>query len=121
MIEYPGNLGRREIRIDHQPCTLCDPRLLTLQPIANIGRPPILPDQGRSDGPARASLPYDRGFPLIRQTDCRNLLCLDPRVLESLRNLRFDRRDQSHRIMLDPARSRERWQDLGLALAHMLE
>ena len=69
MIEYPGDLGRRKIRVYDQSGQQRNFGLMRLESLTCIGRAAVLPDQSRSDGLASLSLPNDRRFPLIGQAD----------------------------------------------------
>jgi hypothetical protein len=71
IVEYPGDLGGAEIRIEPQACALAHQSLaaFSLQFGAGVGGAPVLPDDGVVDGIAAPALPDERGLALIGQTD----------------------------------------------------
>ncbi len=59
VLQDPRELGRREIRVDHQAGALADPVLeaVRLEALAEIGRAPVLPDDRVVDRPRRSPDP----------------------------------------------------------------
>src|SRR5208337_3027330 len=121
IIEDPGDLGCREIRVKDQPGAVGDPLPLAVQPIADGGRSAVLPDQGRRDRPARRPLPDNRRLALIRQSNSRDPIRFHPRVQQGPRHLGAHRGNQGVGIVLDPSGTRVAWQDLSLTLSRWLQ
>src|SRR5262249_43056191 len=71
LIEDPGDLGGREIGIEQKPCCFLNANLMArfAQARANIGRPPVLPDNGAMNRNACLAVPDDGGFALIGDAD----------------------------------------------------
>ena len=71
VVEQPGDLGGREIGIEQQPGLGRDHRLVArlLQRAADVGRAPVLPDDGAVDGLARAPVPDEAGLALVGDAD----------------------------------------------------
>ena len=118
MIKNPRNLGGRKVGIDDQTGTRSDPVSLALQSLTDGGGAAILPHQGWGDRPACGTLPDDRGFPLVGESDGRDSIGLHPRVKEGHRHLRLDRGDQRVGIVFDPSGPRVNGRDLDLPLSH---
>ena len=59
VVEHPGDLGRREIRVEPQPGLRDDRRLVArrAQRLADVGGAPVLPDDGVVDRLARSRGP----------------------------------------------------------------
>ena len=121
VIENPGDLGRREVGVDHQARSLGNPRLIASETITGLRRATVLPDQGRRDGSPRIAFPNNRRLPLIGQSDGRDPIRFQSGFEQRPGHLRTDRTDQRDRIVLDPAGLGVARRQLGLALARRLE
>ena len=71
VVEQPGQLGSREVRVDHEPGFLTDQGLGAgaARLVTDLNGAPILPHQRVGDWPARGPLPHQRRFALIGNTD----------------------------------------------------
>ena len=76
--EQPGEFTAREIGVEHQSCLALDGGLGALlpEPFAEIRGAPTLPDDSVIQGLAGLTIPEGGGFPLIGDTDGRNLIGL---------------------------------------------
>ena len=72
VVEQPGDLGGREVRVEHQAGPLGDPGAAVAVPLAEVGRPAVLPDDRRADRLAGLPVPDDRRLALIGQADGRD-------------------------------------------------
>ena len=80
MVEQPGDLGGREIRIEHQAGFLRDRGLMPgrAQRRAGVGGAAVLPDDGVVDRPAVDAIPDDRGLALVGDADAGDVLGAEP-------------------------------------------
>src|SRR6266511_5681657 len=107
--EEPFELGRREVRIEHEPGALAYERLVTrgAQLVAAAGRAAVLPDDRPVQRTAGATVPDHGRLTLVRDADRRNRepvgLELRPHLGERLRG----RRPDLLGLVLDPAGLRE--------------
>ena len=71
LVEQPGELGRREVGVDHEPGARAHHGLVAVrhQPRAAIGGAPVLPDDGAMHRPARGPLPQHDGLALVGDAD----------------------------------------------------
>ena len=108
VVEQPGDLGRREIRIEHEAGLFRDLRLMArgAQRGAGIGGAPVLPDDRIVDRLARRAIPDDRGFALIGDADPGDILGADAGLRHRLPHGRDHGRPDFLRIVLDPPRRR---------------
>ena len=112
ILQQPGDLGRGEIGIEEEAGQALDHRALALglQPAAEIGAAPVLPDDGVVDRLAARPLPHDRGLALIGDADGRH-------IGGGGQHLAADgqgRLPDLLRVMLDPAVGREDLRQLAL-------
>ncbi len=117
MIEDPGDLGPREVRIEHQARLGLHLRLLAAidQLVDAMSRAAILPDDGVVNRTPRVTLPDDGRLALVGDTDGDDLLGRDARLgLRGLNGLQGGVPDRL-RIVLDPAGLRI---DLRVFLVH---
>src|SRR5262249_6418390 len=80
VVEDPGDLGRREVGIDHQTRVPGDPLAMRSEPVAGLSGPAVLPYDSWRDRAARLSLPYNCCFSLIGESDGCDPVCLHSRV-----------------------------------------
>ena len=75
VVEQPGELGARKVRIDHQTGFFREHRLAAvgLQPVAVTGGAAVLPHNGRVDRLAGLAVPDDDRFALIGNAQGRNV------------------------------------------------
>ena len=66
-IEQPGELGRREIRVDQEAAALGNERLppLRAKPVAAVRRAPVLPDDGVVQAGAARAVPEQHRLALV--------------------------------------------------------
>ena len=71
MVEDPAHLGAREVGVDFESGALSNVfgMAFAAQPVAIVGRPPVLPHDGVVDGLAGGTVPHNRGFPLVCDAD----------------------------------------------------
>ncbi len=115
VIQNPGKLRRREIRIEKQAGAGANQRLCAVQPqlLALRGGAPVLPYDGGIDWRAVRAVPDDGCFPLVRDAYRGNRrICLCDDLARGGEHVAPDRL----RIMLDPSRSRIGLRKLALRL-----
>ncbi len=80
------HFGAGKIRVQQQPGLVAKQRLqaVLLQPFADAGTDAALPNHSVVDRPTGLSLPKNRGFALVCQTDGRNLIGLQVALGECL-------------------------------------
>ena len=112
IFEDPAKLRRREVGIDDQSGLFTElfRESLRDEGIRVIGSPSALPDDRIADRLSRHAVPDDGRFPLIRDSDCRDILRGGPDLLHRLLRDKILGGPDLVRVMLDPARLRE---DLG--------
>ena len=120
VVEQPGDLGGREVGIEHQAGAFGDPAAAVAVPLAEWGGAAVLPDQGRADRLAGLAVPDDGCLALVGQPDGRDPVKLKPCFGQCPLHLRADRAEEGVGIVLDPARLRVSGKDLGLGLADRL-
>ena len=71
MLDRPGQLGCREVGVQHQAGDLADSRLMAggAELVAGSSRAAVLPDDRWADGLERAAVPEDEGFALVGDAD----------------------------------------------------
>ena len=108
MVEQPADLGRREIRIEHQAGLVRDRGLMAggAQRRAGVGGAPVLPDDGVVDRLAVDAIPDDRGLALVGDADAGDVLGADAGLGHRLAHGRDHGRPDFLRIVLDPSRRR---------------
>ncbi len=115
LIEQPGQLGRRKIRVDHQAGFFPHKRFgaVGLQFCAGVRRAPVLPDDGRVHGLPRSAFPQQGRLALVGDAEGGDVVRLQAGPGEG-----FPRHGQLvapdvQGVMLDPA-------GLGIVLAQLL-
>ncbi len=106
MVEYPRDLGAREIGIEQQAGAIGEELLVTifLQRGAAVGGTPVLPHDGVVDRLAGGAIPHDGCFALICDADAGQCLGIELGLGQRAAT-HFDRgRPDLLRIVLDPAR-----------------
>ena len=108
VVEQPADLGRREIRIEHQAGFVRDRGLVPggAQRRAGVGGAPVLPDDGVMDRLAVDAIPDDRGLALVGDADAGDILGVDGGLGHGLAHGRDHARPDFLRIVLDPSRRR---------------
>ena len=103
VVEQPADLGRREVRVEHQAGARAHHRLVTraLERRAGVGGAAILPDDGVGDRAAGLAVPQERGLALVGDADGAHLAGVD-----AARAPRRARRSPSPRSPRDRARPR---------------
>ena len=112
VLQQPGDLGGGEIGIEEEAGQPLDQGALALglQPAAELGAAPVLPDDGVIDRLAGRPIPHDGGLALIGDADGRH-------IRGGGQHLAADREGRLPdllRIMLDPAVGREDLRQLAL-------
>ncbi len=104
VIENPGELGRREIGIEHQAGARPDHRLMAfgLQPRAMIGGAAVLPDDRVVNRLAVGAAPHQRRFALVGQAESGDVLRAERARGEDVAHRRPRRLPQVGGIVLDP-------------------
>ena len=102
------DLGRREIRIEHEAGLVRDRALVAggAQRRAGVRGAPVLPDDGVVDRLAVGAIPDDRGFALVGDADAGDVLGADAGLGHRLAHGRDHGRPDFLRIVLDPSRRR---------------
>jgi hypothetical protein len=105
VVEQPGDLGGREIRIEQQAGLGRDGGLVArfLQPAAQVRRAAILPDYGAVNGLGGAPVPEQAGFALVGDADSGDIGCGQPSACEGLACRFHGRAPDVLRVVLDPA------------------
>ncbi len=108
LLQYPLQLGPAEIRVEQQPRPRRHHRLMPrrLQRLTQRRRPSVLPDNRPVNRLSGFAVPDHHRLALIGDADPRNVTCRNPRLGQSPRHCRHDRRPQIRRVMLHPARLR---------------
>ena len=108
VVEQPGELGRREVRRDHEARPLAQQRRVpgVLQRPADVLGARVLPDDGRRDRPPRRTLPEHDGLALVGDADGDDLGIR--RVPEGRRDDLLGARPDLLRVVLHQARRRVR-------------
>ena len=116
VVENPGELRAREVRVEHQTGALAEQRLgaLRSQAIADVRRAPILPDDGVGDGLAGLAIPHDRGLALVGDADRGDVARTHARAGQHLHGDAGLRRPDLQRVVLDPAWLRKDLSELAL-------
>ena len=123
VVQYPANLGGREVRIepqagaggDHVTVSRC------FQGLTSGGGPAVLPDYCIADGATRGPVPDDGGFALVGDADAGDVRRVQPGTGQRLPR-GFDRRGPNYlRIVLDPAGLRKKLFELPPGGCHDLE
>src|SRR5262249_32948236 len=106
LIKQPAGLGSREISIEDQSSSLLEHRgqSLMAERVAIRCSAAALPDNRVMYGLPGLAVPYDRGFPLVRNPDCGNLVGFHPGFREHAPGRPKLRRPDLVRIMLNPSR-----------------
>ncbi len=120
VIEQPGQLGAREIRIEQQSGAPGDLGLETvgLQLLAQVGRAAVLPDDGRRNRPAGAAVPQHGRLTLVGDADRRHVRRRRTRSRQHFGDRRSLRRPDLLRIVLDPAGARKVLREFALCRRH---
>ncbi len=116
MVEQPGDLGGREVRVEDQAGAFGDPGTAVAVFFAERGGPAVLPDQGWADRSACLAVPDHSRLTLVGQPDRGDPTGVESRFGQRSLHLRSDRGHQGAGIMLDPARLGIGGKDLGLGL-----
>ena len=108
MVEHPGDLGRREIRVQNQARRRCHHglRAVLLQPRAEFRRSAVLPDDRAMDWLAGRAVPDHRRLALVGDADSGDPRRIDAACSDRLADGRQHALPDLLRIMLDPARLR---------------
>ncbi len=108
VVQQPGHFRAAEIGVQQKPRAFGHHGLmpLGLEPLAQCGGAPVLPDNRVMDGLAGLAVPDQRGFPLIGDADPGDLFGLDPGLLHHRAAGAGRRGPKVRRIMFDPARGR---------------
>ena len=84
MVQDPFDFCTREVRVQHQACPLlkyvcisCRAHLVT-----DPGRTPILPDNSGMDWLSGITIPDYRGFSLVRNPDCPDIIAQQAACLQ---------------------------------------
>ena len=103
--QYPRQLGRREVRIDHESRHRAHApgESRCAQALALGGGAAVLPDDRVVHGDSRHTVPDDRGFALIGDADCADRVRPDARLFQRLACARELGAPDFLRIVLDPA------------------
>ena len=107
VLQRPHDLRAGEVRIEEEPRPLPDQALQAAggQRAADVGRPAILPDEGRSDRRPGCPVPEHGGLPLVGDPDRGDPRGIDPRLGDRLARRGELRRPDLHRVVLHPARA----------------
>ena len=108
VVEQPGDLGGGEIGIEQQPGLGRDRRLVPrqLQRPADVGRAPVLPDDGAVDRLAAAPVPDEAGLALVGDADGGNVGGGEPGGGDRLPRRLHRRAPDVLGVVLDPAGGR---------------
>ena len=119
VVEQPGDLGGREVGVDHEPGLGLDRGLqaVGLEPVAVRRRAPVLPDDGVVDRRAGLAVPDDRGFALVGDADPGERAGLEPGLGERAPDDRQGVAPDVLGVVLDPARLRVVLREFPLRLA----
>src|SRR5262249_7558450 len=93
--------------VEHQAGLLVEPGLVGLAAAAEVGGPPILPDQSRGDGPPVTALPDDGGLAVIGQANGGPSAWVPAGRLQGPRHHRGHCLPDLLSIVLDPPRLRK--------------
>jgi hypothetical protein len=120
--QQPLDLGRREVRVEHEARPLADALLLAgrAQLVAAPRRAPVLPDDRRMERLAGRRIPADDGLALAGDADRLELPGPHARVVERLAGHRVRDVPDLRRIVLDPAGPREVLRELAVGAADQL-
>ena len=104
IVEYPADLGCREIRIDRQTGFFPHDgfEATAFQFIAEIGRAAVLPDDGVVHRAARLAVPHDGRFALVGDADGGDRCAIQSRVRDGFGGDAGLRRPDILRVMFDP-------------------
>ncbi|CAM3592657.1 hypothetical protein BOSP111201_14570 [Bordetella sputigena] len=119
MVQQPGQLGAGEIRIQHQARAFLQEigAAFAAHAVADIGRTPVLPDDGMRQRPAAGAVPDQRGFALVGDADGGDVGRGRAGVVQGLsRDLQLAAPDLVG-VVLDPARVRVILAEFALAHA----
>ena len=107
IVEQPGDLGRREIRVEQQSRARCDQRLVPrgAQPLADVGGAAVLPDDRAMDRRAGLAVPDQRRLALVGDADRRQLGRANAGLGQRLAAGRQRRAPDVFGVVLDPAGS----------------
>ena len=111
--EQPLELGRREVRIGHEPRPRADQ--ISGKLATAIGGAPVLPDDRGRNRRSRRALPEDGRLALIRDPDRAQLRRTDAGGSDGGLGGADDSRPDLLRVVLDPARPREMLAQLHVA------
>jgi hypothetical protein len=108
-VEQPGELGGREIRVEHQTGLVAHRRCpaAPLQPRTRGGGAPVLPDDRVMHRLAGLALPHDGGLALVGDAERRNIGRFQSGLGERAPGDPQLRAPDVLRVMLNPARVRE--------------
>ena len=109
----PLELRRREVRVGDEPRARA--HQVGGQLGTALGRPAVLPDDGRVDRTSGSPLPHDGRLALVRDPEGQHVGRPDSRLGERLPRGLLDARPDLVRIVLHQARSREVLRDLPVA------
>jgi hypothetical protein len=116
MVQHPGDLRAREVRIGQEARPLLDHGLSAVPSELITGRrgPPVLPDDGVAHGLAAVAVPEDRSLSLVRDADGGHVARAEPGEGERLRGHSALGCPDLVRILLHPTRLRVDLADLPL-------
>src|SRR5579862_822115 len=105
ILQKPGDLAGREVRIDEEAGTLLDKRTAAIvaKAVAEIGGAAILPDDRVVNGLSCFSIPEDRRLALIGNSDRGDVAGLGSSLRDRVERHRDLRRSDLLGIVFDPA------------------
>src|SRR5215207_878910 len=106
MVEYPRNLGPREIRIEQQAGARDNARLVTsfFEGRTDVCRAAVLPHDRPVNGLSAPAIPNDRGLALVGDADAGDFLRPDPGLAYRAPACGQHRSPQVFGLMLHPPR-----------------
>src|SRR5690606_11651702 len=109
VIEEPADLSAREIGIEDEPGSFHEHRFQPVyaESVAEIGRPPVLPDDGVMDGPAALAIPDDCCLALVGDADRGDVAGREVCLCKRPAGRRDDAAPYLLRVMFDPAGGRK--------------
>ena len=105
VVQYPLQLGGREIRVNQQPCPVGKQLRMTLiaQGLAIVRRAAILPDDSVVDWPARLAVSDHGGFTLVGDADRDDVSAAAACAFDNFATSACGGRPQIVRIVFNPA------------------